>query len=92
MKVAGPAAARIEFGLGGKKRRATTDAVVLPLLPVVPIDPREGWFGVLEARHGVLHVGEPLSVVRITWVLVVCTHVNRTPGFMGSMGSMDSVG
>src|SRR5436190_15785071 len=54
LPVAGPAAARIELGVGREQRRAASHAVVLSGVPVVPVLAGEGPLGGRVARDLVL--------------------------------------
>ena len=62
LEIAGPAAARVELVIGVKQGGIAADAVVLPLVPMVPVGTRKGRFGVLKRCNGVLHVGKRLSI------------------------------
>ena len=62
LEIAWPAAACVKFVVGVKQGCLATDAVVLPLIPVVPVGPCEGWLGVLKPRDCVLHVGKRFSI------------------------------
>lgn len=44
-EIAGPAAARIEFGIGCKQRCAATDTAVYACLGRIPVAPRKWTFG-----------------------------------------------
>src|SRR5690606_36620243 len=50
LEIAGPAAARIEFGVRGEQRGAAADADVGARLGGVPVAAREGPLGVLQSR------------------------------------------
>jgi hypothetical protein len=62
LEIARPATARVELVIGVKQGRMAADAVVPPLVPMVPVGTRKGWFGVLKPCNGVLHVGKRFSI------------------------------
>lgn len=62
LEIAGPATARVELVIGVKQGGIAAYAVVLPLVPMVPVGTCKGRFGVLKPCNGVLHVGKRFTI------------------------------
>jgi hypothetical protein len=72
---AGPAGARIEFGVGGKEAVATSDTLVDALVLAVAVLARKRRFSALIPAYFVLLSGQVLFVIRLVYHTTTIFHL-----------------